>query len=44
MNLPNRPNFDQPAQLRGAGNFETISDITLASTAREIPLGLRLEW
>ncbi len=44
VNLPNRPNFGQPAQLRGAGNFGTIGDITAASTAREIQFGLRLEW
>lgn len=44
FNLPNRPNFAQPASTRGAGNFGTINDIVGASSAREIQLGLRFEF
>jgi hypothetical protein len=43
-NLPNRPNFAQPATTRGAGTFGTINDIVGASSAREIQLGLRFEF
>ena len=44
FNLPNRPNFAQPASTRGAGNFGTINDIVGASSAREVQLGLRYEF
>ncbi|HTM48253.1 MAG TPA: TonB-dependent receptor [Bryobacteraceae bacterium] len=42
FNLPNRPNFAQPASTRGAGPFGTINNIV--GSAREIQLGLRFEF
>jgi hypothetical protein len=42
FNLPNRPNFAQPAATRGAGAFGTINNIV--GSGREIQLGLRFEF
>jgi hypothetical protein len=43
-NLPNRPNFANPAATRGRADFGTISSIAPGTNGRLIQLGMRLEF
>ena len=43
-NLPNRPNFANPASVRGRADFGTIAAIAPGTNGRLVQLGIRLEF
>jgi hypothetical protein len=43
-NLPNRPNFANPAAVRGRADFGRIAAIAPGTNGRLVQLGMRLEF